>query len=269
MGSIHAYGSGADDHEQSSTMKVQYACSGTTVDTLQKLGNAFHDNLLVNSENLDTGILPSDDNGSSSSSSLEDKDTGSGDFDSDLEGSIATSCKCLHKCATFPVAVKEEATLDYQSESKSCMRSLSLPTESKLVSALKGSREKIGGPPRKLSVSWAPDVYDPPPTSLSHYPKKKNQQQSKSSKKHGKGKQKSKSVRGGGSATKDKKHYHKSGGRSDRCLDSFAETDRVLSSNSYKSLDLLDFNEDDIGSPDSNCSSSFLGQAGGTMHCVC
>ncbi|KNA13028.1 hypothetical protein SOVF_120390 [Spinacia oleracea] len=261
MDSVDVDGSGTDD--QSSALNSQHACSGTEVN---KLGSAFHDTLQVKIENLESGRnLPSDDDGSSSS--LEDKDRGSSDIGSDLEGSIETSSKCLHKCATFPVVVKEEETTEFQAENKSCKRSLSLPTESKLVSALKGGREKEGVPPRKLSVSWAPDVYDPPPTSVSHYPKKRSQQQSKSNKKHGKGKQKSKNTRSGGSATKDKKHHRKVSGRSDRCLDSFSDTDRVLSSNHYKSLDLLDFGDDiDIGSPD--CSSSFLGQAGGTMHCV-
>lgn len=77
-------------------------------------------------------------------------------------------------------------------------------------------------------------------------------------------------MRGGGSGPKEKKHYRKVGGRSDRCLDSFADTDRVLTSKNYNSsVGLLDFDDDiDIGSPDSNCGSSFL-QAGGTMHCVC
>lgn len=268
MDGVHADGSGTDDHEQSSAVNKQHACCVTGVDTILELGNALHDTLLVKGENLETkSNLLSDDDGSTS---LEDENTESGDFELNLEGSVATSSKCLHKSATFPAAVKEEPTLGSQLENKCSMRSLSLPTESKLVSALKGSREKEGVPPRKLSVSWAPDVYDPPPTSLSHYPKKKTQQHFKSNKKHGKGKQKNKNVRGGGSGPKEKKHYRKMGGRSDRCLDSFANTDRVLSSNNYKSLDLLDFDDNiDIGSPDSKCTSSFLEQAGGTMHCVC
>ncbi|KAK8711982.1 hypothetical protein V6N13_147236 [Hibiscus sabdariffa] len=43
--------------------------------------------------------------------------------------------------------------------------SVSLPAPLKLVSALKGSRSKRGMTPKKLSVTWAPDVYDPLPTS--------------------------------------------------------------------------------------------------------
>ncbi|KAF8043173.1 hypothetical protein BT93_A1498 [Corymbia citriodora subsp. variegata] len=38
------------------------------------------------------------------------------------------------------------------------------PAPLELVSAFKGSHEKQGGALRKLTVTWAPDVYDPPPT---------------------------------------------------------------------------------------------------------
>lgn len=38
-----------------------------------------------------------------------------------------------------------------------------------LVSAFKGSREKEGNPAKESRVSWAPDVYDPPPTSEDHF----------------------------------------------------------------------------------------------------
>ncbi|XP_039044437.1 uncharacterized protein LOC120183917 [Hibiscus syriacus] len=49
------------------------------------------------------------------------------------------------------------------------------PTPSKLVSALKGSREKRGKTWKKRSVTWASDVYDPPPTSLLHMIRNKKQ----------------------------------------------------------------------------------------------
>ncbi|XP_030449946.1 uncharacterized protein LOC115672306 isoform X2 [Syzygium oleosum] len=44
--------------------------------------------------------------------------------------------------------------------------SVSSPAPLELVSAFKGSREKQGGAPGKLTVTWAPDVYDPRPTQL-------------------------------------------------------------------------------------------------------
>ncbi|KAK7393302.1 hypothetical protein VNO78_21854 [Psophocarpus tetragonolobus] len=49
----------------------------------------------------------------------------------------------------------------------------------KLVSAVKGSREKEGGSQMKLTVKWAPDVYDPAPTLLSHTVKSKKQHKSR------------------------------------------------------------------------------------------
>ncbi|KAK9689924.1 hypothetical protein RND81_09G091300 [Saponaria officinalis] len=176
----------------------------------------------------------------------------------------------MHKCATFPVSAcsKGKEPESQLEDGEHCGPSVSVPTTQKLVSAMKGSREKEGIPRKKLSVSWAPDVYDPPPTSVSHYPKKKNYQQySKSYKKHGKGKQKSKYVRGGGSGQKEKKHHRKTtSGMSDRILDSYEDTNRSHSSKS--SLELLDFNDPGIGSPDTNCGSKFLGRTSGTMHCV-
>lgn len=78
-----------------------------------------------------------------------------------------------------------------------------------LIPAIKGSREKHGLSLRKTSVSWAADVYDPPPSIASHTRSKKQQQKSKSKDNHrktGKKGQKSKdnsSSRGGSS--KDKK----------------------------------------------------------------
>ncbi|KAF8101861.1 hypothetical protein N665_0201s0171 [Sinapis alba] len=51
-----------------------------------------------------------------------------------------------------------------------------------LIPAIKGSREKHGLSLRKTSVSWADDVYDPPPSIASHTRNKKQQQQKSKSK---------------------------------------------------------------------------------------
>ncbi|XP_057533356.1 uncharacterized protein LOC130811181 [Amaranthus tricolor] len=253
MDIVHVDGSATD--EQSFAVKKQHACRVTGIETIEELQNALHDTLVVNNENLEiSSKLPSD----YGSSSLEDESTGSGDSNLDPEGSNASSCKCLHKSATFPIAVKEENAPESQPENKSCTCSQSLPTANKLFSAMKGGREKEDVPPRKLSVSWAPDVYDPVPTSLSHYPKKKSRLQLKSNKKHGKSKQ------------KIKKQHRNMGGKSDKCLDSFSDADRVSPSNMFAAFTLLDFDDGiEIGSPDSSCASNFLEQSGGTMHCVC
>ncbi|KAL3646647.1 hypothetical protein CASFOL_009191 [Castilleja foliolosa] len=45
----------------------------------------------------------------------------------------------------------------------------------KHISALKGSREKQLMAPKNLSVTWAPDVYDPTPRSVSHALSSRNQ----------------------------------------------------------------------------------------------
>ncbi|KZV51783.1 hypothetical protein F511_11471 [Dorcoceras hygrometricum] len=89
----------------------------------------------------------------------------------------------------------------------------SLPTPVKLVSAMKGNREKQGIPNKKLSVKWAPDVYDPVPASVSHFPSYNNQHCRNNGKRYGKNKQKagSKSLRG--SKGKDKKQARRNSGK--------------------------------------------------------
>lgn len=69
------------------------------------------------------------------------------------------------------------------------------PTSLKLVSAMKGSREKRGIRVEKLSVSWAADVYDPPVTSQSHTVTNDNQHGFKTSKKSYRNKNKHKASR--------------------------------------------------------------------------
>ncbi|KAM1307255.1 hypothetical protein ACFX15_009246 [Malus domestica] len=179
------------------------------------------------------------------------------------QGKVAR--KCLNKCAIFPnptgvlspnasaSIVKEEpkeALCGDEHHHQACLCSVSLPAPSKLLSALKGSREKEGLSPGKLSVTWAPDVYDPPATSMSHTVTGKKQQKSKNKKngkKDGKKGQKSSSSRG-----KDKKQYRKSGA-SERCHRSLDPRETLVDPNNG-------FGELVVGSPDqhSYCGSSFL-----------
>ncbi|CAN6723836.1 unnamed protein product [Malus baccata var. baccata] len=180
--------------------------------------------------------------------------------------------KCLNKCATFPIPtgvlspnassiVKEEPEEvlcgdENHHHAHSC--SVSLPSPSKLLSALKGSRAKEGLSPGKLSVKWAPDVYDPPATSMSHTVTGKKQQKSKNKKnckKDGKKGQKSSSSRG-----KDKKQYRKSGS-SGRCYRSMDPRETLVDTNNG-------FGELVVGSPDrhSYCGSSFLKNSLANMH---
>ncbi|CAI8602730.1 unnamed protein product [Vicia faba] len=93
-------------------------------------------------------------------------------------------------------------------QSYSC--SASQPASPKLVSAMKGSREKLGGLETKLSVKWASDVYDPIPTLSSHTVRIKKQPKSrikKSEKKYVKKGQKGTYSKGG--SGKDKKQHYR------------------------------------------------------------
>ncbi|KAJ1416872.1 hypothetical protein SESBI_17029 [Sesbania bispinosa] len=130
--------------------------------------------------------------------------------------------KCLENCSAFHYAdmmlpssssggeVDTSLTESISKESphQSYPYSVSLPAPPKLVSAMKGNREKQGRAQMKLTVKWAPDVYDPVPTLLSHTVKSKKHQKSrikKSEKKNGKkGHKVNYSKRGSG---KDKKQY--------------------------------------------------------------
>ncbi|XP_068317948.1 uncharacterized protein [Pyrus communis] len=180
--------------------------------------------------------------------------------------------KCLNKCATFPIPTgvlspnassivkeePEEVLCGDENHHHAYSRSVSLPSPSKLLSAVKGSRAKEGLSPGKLSVKWAPDVYDPPATSMSHTVTGKKQQKSKNKKnwkKDGKKGQKSSSSRG-----KDKKQYRKSGS-SGRCCRSMDPRETLVDTNNG-------FGELVVGSPDrpSYCGSSILKNSLANMH---
>ncbi|KAL6520981.1 hypothetical protein OROGR_017550 [Orobanche gracilis] len=203
------------------------------------------------------------------------------DLDKGHANGYSPSEKCLSKCATFPplhgpgcsnvfIGEKgkhEEGITAENSEGDGSAKSLfpcysrstSLPwhnwnytdaAPSKLVPAIKGSREKQQGSSstKELSVTWAPDVYDPIPTSVSHVPSDRNQRYRKKS---GKYKQKSggKSSRGSSSKSKDKKQGRKSsGGSSNKLKQPFAD---------------LDYN---VGRPDPFCGSSFPKQSVTRLH---
>ncbi|KAK2657892.1 hypothetical protein Ddye_010944 [Dipteronia dyeriana] len=136
--------------------------------------------------------------------------------------------------------------------------SISLPTPLKLVSAMKGSREKLGAAPRKLTVKWAPDVYDPPPTIVSHTVNRSKKQQKlkkerNNKQKNGKKWQKGNSSRG--SSGSKNKQYRKNAGCTEK---------------SYNSLDVGGLHDDlhdfDVGGPDSYCGSSFLKESLTNLH---
>ncbi|KAI9153270.1 hypothetical protein LWI28_008624 [Acer negundo] len=138
-------------------------------------------------------------------------------------------------------------------------RSISLPTPLKLVSAMKGSREKLGAAPMKLTVKWAPDVYDPPPTIVSHtVNRSKKQQKLKKEGRNSKQKSGKKWQKGNSSRGSKNKQYRKNAGCTEKGYNSLGAHDRVELSD-----DLHDF---DVGGPDSYCGSSFLKQSLTNLH---
>ncbi|XP_059296610.1 uncharacterized protein LOC132049716 [Lycium ferocissimum] len=190
-------------------------------------------------------------------------------------GNVA-SVKCLIKCATFPCSgmsvptaeSPDDATAevmtrgaDAKSPDLPYSRSISLPTPLKLVSAIKGGREKQGSLPRKLTVTWAPDVYDPIPTSVSHVPNM-GQSHKSGKKKNGKNKQKNNGKSSRGTKGRDKKQARKHGGSSQRSYHPLDDSNMTASSSEVQSS-IVDF---DIGSPDPFCGSSFLKKSITKLH---
>ncbi|XP_024985822.1 uncharacterized protein LOC112521286 isoform X2 [Cynara cardunculus var. scolymus] len=129
-----------------------------------------------------------------------------------------------------------------------CSSAISLPKPLKLVSAMKGSHEKGGvGPPlKKLSVKWAPDVYDPVPTSVVS--------NRGSSRKHN-GKKKSKKKGSRESKGKEKKQSRKRGGRNSLNCYSEQKEEVIFVSAVDFHLDL-----------DLFCGSSFPNPYGSSLH---
>ncbi|PIA38984.1 hypothetical protein AQUCO_02700277v1 [Aquilegia coerulea] len=133
-----------------------------------------------------------------------------------------------------------------------CEHPAPLSTPKKLVSALKGSREKLGMPLKKLSVTWAPDVYDPLPTSHCHTVKGHGQHRSRN-KKSSKSRHKGKSSQG---STNNSKRYNKHVGKSDHRSKSPSTSERLLfGAYNQSKLNFMDFA---VSGHDSNCGSSFL-----------
>ncbi|XP_024988155.1 uncharacterized protein LOC112522989 isoform X2 [Cynara cardunculus var. scolymus] len=168
----------------------------------------------------------------------------------------------LCKCATCPCSCK--TLLSPPGVVASEVSTYDDKTHLKPVSAMKGSREKRGAaPPVKLTVKWAPDVYDPIPTSVSHVVT--NNKSSRHSKKNSKNKQKnaSKSSSSRGSKGKDKKQVRKRGGRSSSSMGyKLAE---------HEEEEVADFREHEpepssIGFHEQFCGSSFLKRHGTSLH---
>lgn len=128
-----------------------------------------------------------------------------------------------------------------------------LQTPLKLVSAMKGSREKHVGSPMKLTVTWAPDVYDPTPTSASHTVNQGKKQKKLKNKKNWKKDGKKKGTSSRGSGGKDKKQSRRAVGGYGRSYKLMDVPERSVEAND-------EFDDLVVGSsdPHSYCGSSFL-----------
>ncbi|CAO2182549.1 unnamed protein product [Urochloa humidicola] len=105
--------------------------------------------------------------------------------------------------AISPTSPSDEAS--QSSISKSVDDRSSIHGTPRLVSAMKGTRAKQGIM-TKLSVSWAPDVYDPPVTSDSHTVRGHQRSSRKGHYKYKPSKSSSSSSRNTSGSKKDKKH---------------------------------------------------------------
>lgn len=112
-----------------------------------------------------------------------------------------------------------KSELAYGKDQTSSYSRRSWPSDKKLVSAFKGTREKGGLIDREVRVTWAPDVYDPPVTSDDHFLQEKSEKHKGENKKQkGKQKREGKSAREGKGKGKgkDKKQTRKHGGSSNK-----------------------------------------------------
>lgn len=190
----------------------------------------------------------------------------------DFSNSVGSGVnKGLQKCATFPSSTVETGQEDPCCDADDTLkgahtyqRSVSLPPTAKLISAMKGSRRKNGmsTPTENRHIKWAPDVYDPPVTSVSHSVNNSYQRRSKPRK-------------------KDKsKQKQKQKGRSKKKTQSVIQNPAVLQTHGLEDVgpstggkapvdlgkhetEMLDYG---IGSQEANCGSSFLRETVAKMH---
>ncbi|CAN6279333.1 unnamed protein product [Urochloa humidicola] len=182
--------------------------------------------------------------------------------------------KGLQKCATFPPSSGEA-----QQEDHSCChaddghtgapayeRSVSLPPTLKLISAMKGGREKNGmaSPTENRHVKWAPDVYDPPVTSVCHSVNSSYQWRSKPRKKE-KNKQKKRQKRMGKSKINHQNSIQSSSVMQvpDHGLEAISTTDCQSSVEDDNEAMIMDYS---MGNQETKCGSSFQRESVAKMH---
>ncbi|TVU40996.1 hypothetical protein EJB05_14484 [Eragrostis curvula] len=184
--------------------------------------------------------------------------------------------KGLQKSATFPTA-SGEAEQDHDSshhidevmkDVPAYERSVSFPPTLKPISAMKGSRQKnvMASPTENRHVKWAPDVYDPPVTSVCHSVNNSYhyQRRSKPCKKEKKEKNKQKKKK---QKTKSKKGHRNPSvlQTPDLGLEDVGTSDGLPSPNNLDKHEavVLDYS---IGNQEAKCGSSFLRESVAKMH---
>jgi len=175
--------------------------------------------------------------------------------------------KGLQKCATFPQQTDHSCSSadDGHTGAPAYERSVSLPPTLKLISAMKGGREKNGmaSPTENRHVKWAPDVYDPPVTSVCHSVNSSYQRRSKSRKEKNKQKNKQKKQKG-----KSKKNHQNSIQSSsvmqfpDHGLKGVSTTGGQSSVDDHTTM-IMDYS---MGNQEAKCGSSFMHESVAKMH---
>ncbi|XP_057863050.2 uncharacterized protein LOC131071283 [Cryptomeria japonica] len=150
-----------------------------------------------------------------------------------LDTKKAVMCRTLSKSATFPGSAQDASSIEDApilevekiesatenghrcecrcSDGKNSFytQTLSFPPSLRLIPAIRGGHEKNGlGPRPKFCVKWAPDVHEPPCSSVSHTVRNYHLYQSK--KKYNKCKQKGKSSPRTASVKNEKQLMHNS-----------------------------------------------------------
>ncbi|KAI9085808.1 hypothetical protein K1719_032222 [Acacia pycnantha] len=212
--------------------------------------STVHDNIISNLESTFSESFHIEDAEKSEQSSVGDDNCGTGEG-SLIEQETEVAETCLKRSAMTSYS-NDELGMNHVIPTNIAKTLL------KPVSAMKGSREKQGGSRSKLTVKWAPDVYDPVPTSNSLSVKSKRQYKSRSKKiekKKGKSKKNTYSRR---VSSKDKKQYPSSIGRSDKCNKLPDSRNELIGSSTE--LDALDSHQDSF------CGTRFLKQSVPLVH---
>ncbi|KAJ6799228.1 uncharacterized protein M6B38_208185 [Iris pallida] len=165
-------------------------------------------------------------------------------------------------CSVPPIVSAQDKSST--SETSAYARSVSLPASLKLVPAMKGGRAQSGTSPKvELHVKWAPEVYDPPCSIVSHTVNSHRQRPKSKKKDNRKSKNKGKPARGsGGGDRKNTNHKYvtKVQVPTDTGLD--ANGHEVLL-NGYGKPEILGYA---VGSQEAKCASSFLREVFPKLH---